>query len=58
MIFTCGEICSVGGVSVVVDSLLLQLFVGVLCLSLFYRAVHSVISSFAIISLGKRELVA
>ena len=38
--------------------LLLSLFVGVLCLPLFCYAVFSVFPNFAIILMGKRELVA
>ena len=36
----------------------LSLFVGVLCWSLFWYALHYVLSSFAIILTRKRELVA
>ena len=45
------------GVSVVDDSLFIvaTIVCGCFCLSLFCCAVHSDISSFAIISLGKRE---
>ena len=48
-------------VSVVVDSLFIVapiMFVGVLCLVCFVNAVLSILSSFAIIMMGKRELVA
>ena len=40
------------------DLLSLSLFVGVLCLGLFCYVVLSVLSSFAIILIGKRVLVA